>query len=242
MTNLTGRQQEFLKGFLDLYQEDRQPMHYSQVAEHLGVSSITAYDMLKLLEKRGMVQTEYVVPEREQGPGRSTIVFSPTPEAQAFFSNQAVDDWAAAEWAQVRQRILDSLHTDGSPDYQALLAELVKRIPRHRNPMLFAAEMVAAILLVLHEVAGGGALGPAEVLRVLGLPGEFGLNALVGLALGLSFVEQANERLIRLLLSYAGRYQDVLSQLSGTNLHRLSDLAEEIVRQIERQAGSEAEP
>lgn len=233
MTNLTGRQQEFLKGFLDLYQEDQQPLHYSQVAEHLGVSSNTAYDMLKLLEKRGMVQTEYVIPERQRGPGRSTIVFGPTAEADAFFANQAVDDWAMAEWEQVKERILGSLHSDGAPDYQALLADLVKRIPRRRNPMLFAAEMIAAMLLVLYEVTGGGPLGSAEVLRVLGLPGQFGLNALVGLALGLSFVEQANHRLIQLLLSYSDRYQDILSQLSGTNVQRLSVLAEEIVHQIE---------
>lgn len=48
---LTGRQREFLGKFLDLYQEARQPLHYPVVAERLGVSPMTAYDMFRLLEE-----------------------------------------------------------------------------------------------------------------------------------------------------------------------------------------------
>jgi len=40
---------------------------------------MTAYDMLRLLEERGLVTSEYVLPE--QGPGRSMIVFRPTAKA-----------------------------------------------------------------------------------------------------------------------------------------------------------------
>jgi len=54
---LTGRQEEFLAKFLDLYAQVQEPLHYTQVAEVLGVGKITAYDMLRLLEKMGFEVT-----------------------------------------------------------------------------------------------------------------------------------------------------------------------------------------
>src|SRR5574341_275642 len=104
---LTGRQREFLGKFLDLYHAAQEPLHYSQVAKALGVSSITAYDMLKLLEQRRLVRADYHLPNREQGPGRSSIVFAPTSKAHALFARLAGDDWDEAEWSQVKNRILE---------------------------------------------------------------------------------------------------------------------------------------
>lgn len=50
MKSLTRRQQEYLSNLLDLcYQEDA-PIHYSTVAECLGVGNVTAYEMMHLME------------------------------------------------------------------------------------------------------------------------------------------------------------------------------------------------
>jgi hypothetical protein len=67
----------------------------------------------------------------------------------------------------------------------------------------------------------------------LGLPGEAGLSALAGLTLGLSFVERINRRLIGLLLSYTGRYQETLSRLSAENKRRLSNFVGEVMKIVE---------
>jgi len=67
---LTGRQKVFLSKFLDLYGEAEGPLHYTTVAERLGVSKITAYDMLRILEEKGLVASEYVLPVKGHGPGR----------------------------------------------------------------------------------------------------------------------------------------------------------------------------
>ena len=50
MEKLTRRQRQFLNKFLDLYDQDREPLHYTALAEHLGVNKISAYEMLRLLE------------------------------------------------------------------------------------------------------------------------------------------------------------------------------------------------
>ena len=230
---LTGRQREFLESFLDMYHNVQGPLHYSQVAEQLGVSKITAYDMLKLLEKRDLVQAEYLLPERGQGPGRSTIVFRPTVKAHDLFSELTGDEWDETEWTQVRERILEALHSERYTDYQELIAELMIRIPESANPMVYAAEMITAMILFLHQTRVSATVSLEETLQKLGLPGELGLSALAGLSLGLSFVEKANRRLTQLLTSHTSRYQSIMSRLSSENRQQLSGFAQDVVRQIE---------
>ena len=100
--------------------------------------------------------------------------------------------------------------------------------------MLYAAEMITAVILSLHQLReDASAAGLLDKLRALGLPGEAGLRALAGMALGLSFAERINRRLISLLLSYTGRYQEILSRLSAENLQRLSNFAGEVMKIVE---------
>ncbi|MHB0874615.1 MAG: helix-turn-helix domain-containing protein, partial [Anaerolineae bacterium] len=94
---LTGRQREFLGKFLDLYCEADHPLHYAAVAERLNVGKISAYDMLRLLEEKGLLISEYVLPPGRSA-GRSSIVFRPTPKATALMAQLAGEDWERAEW------------------------------------------------------------------------------------------------------------------------------------------------
>ena len=72
---LTRRQEEFVENLFDLYQEYNGPVHYSQLAERLGVSPFTAYDMLCMLEEKGVVASEYHLASDKSGPGRAERVF-----------------------------------------------------------------------------------------------------------------------------------------------------------------------
>ena len=224
---LTGRQRQFLHSFLDLYREARQPLHYSAVAERLGVSPMTAYDMLRLLEERGLLASEYVLPQ--QGPGRSTIVFRPTEKATALTTQPATAEWERREWEKAKDRILQTLREARDTDYQHLLEGILQRLPELKSPALYVTEMVTAVLLHLHQLKGDAVgSGLLENLRGLGLPGE-----VAGLTVGLSFVEKANRRVTSLLLSYSRRYQEYLERLSSEARQRLSDFAEEVMTIVE---------
>jgi hypothetical protein len=74
---LTRRQEEFVQKMFELRQEFDGPVHYSLLAERLGVSPFTAYDMLCLLEEKGYVTSEYQLPTDKNGPGRAERVFYP---------------------------------------------------------------------------------------------------------------------------------------------------------------------
>lgn len=228
---LTGRQKVFLSKFLDLYREAEGPLHYTTVAERLGVSKITAYDMLRILEEKGLVASEYVLPAKSHGPGRSTIVFRPTQKASEMMAQLAGEDWDRAEWEAVKERILQALREGKGTDYEDLLNEILLRIPERQSPMLYSAEVITATILSLYQLKED-AMASRLFEHLRGLPGELGLNALAGLTLGLSLVERANRRFTTMLLSYTHRYQDSLSKLSTERKRMLSDFAQEVMKAI----------
>lgn len=231
---LTGRQKVFLRAFFDLHQETQEPLHYAAVAKRLGVSKITAYDMLRLLEGRGLVESEYVLRGKGQGAGRSSIVFRPTPRASTLFAELVGRDANYGEWEAVKTRILETLRIRKGTDYQDVLEDILARLPQRQSPMLYATEMITAVILSLQQLRKDiSASGLFDRLRALGLPDVPGLSALAGLVMGLSFVERINHHLVNLLLSHTGRYQEILSRLSTENLRRLSSFAGEVMNIVE---------
>ena len=233
MMKLTGRQKEFLNKFLDLHGQAQEPLHYAHVAEVLGVGKITAYELLRLLEKRGLVRSEYVVRGKGPATGRSIVVFVPTPQARALFAELAGEDWDQAEWEAVKAQILGTLRQ--RTDYQNLLEEVLTRLPERTTPLIYAAEMATAVilnlLLVGEEVSTASLV---ERLKALGLPGEIGLNALSGLAIGLSLVEQTNRRLTDKLIGATQNYQQSLAHLGGEGKRHLSSFVQEVIKTVTR--------
>jgi len=58
-----------------MYQEFDKPIHYVALAERLDIGKVTAYEMLRLLEKRELVKSEFHLSAGEQGLGRSIVLF-----------------------------------------------------------------------------------------------------------------------------------------------------------------------
>ncbi len=151
-----------------------------------------------------------------------------------MISKLAGEAWDRGEWEEAKRRILQALQEGKGTDYSALLDEILLRIPERKSPMLFVTEMITAAILGLNQLREEAeARGLFKHLRALGFPGEWGLNALAGLILGLSLVEKANRRLTTMLLSYVQKYQEHLSKLSAENRRRLSDFAQEVMRILE---------
>ena len=231
---LTGRQREFLGRLLDLYHQEAAPVHYSTIANRLGVGKVTAYEMMRLLEERGLVQSEYQRPEDMHGPGRSSVVFRPTRLAMKVIVGLANGRWSDDEWEQARARILDQLRSGKAADYERLLDELLKRLPDQHSPTVFLTQMVTAIALGLYSLKGAADLnGIRNAIRKVGLPGELDLSALAGLGVGLSLVERLNRRLPTAFLAQAKKYQRVLGELDLENRRRLAKFTREILEIVE---------
>lgn len=230
--SMTERQKAFLQQFWELYREVKAPLHYSVVAEKLKMSNISAYDMLRLLKKQGMVASQYLLPKKQRGPGRSTIVFYPTQRAKALLSDPSPEDFERTEWEDLKRKILQAL-TKSKGEYDQMLDELLSRIPDRQSPMLHSAELITAIVLQMCQVGQEARVRLLDEVRRLMLAGESGLSALAGLPLGLTLAEGANARFTNKLLSYVERYQQNLSRMSAESKRALSDFLLEVVKTVE---------
>ena len=138
--------------------------------------------------------------------------------------------WSEDEWQQARVRILDELRSGKAADYEALLDELLRRLPDQRSPATYLTQMVTAIALGLHALKGVADMsGIRNIMRKVGLPGELDLSALAGLTVGLSLVERLNRRFRNAFLVHAKKYQRVLGGLDLENRRRLAEFTREIL-------------
>lgn len=159
MTKLTRRQEEFIKNLIDLSVEFDGPIHYSLVAERLGVSPFTAYDMLCMLEEKGVVTSEYQLSAEKSGPGRAERLFYPSEaglrerdELASRYGVPAPDDEA------LKQIVIDLLKS-GELEEDYYPNELLARIPPEENPELsYCAEVLHIAAVRLKPGPGGETL------------------------------------------------------------------------------------
>jgi len=234
MKKLTRRQQQFLSKFLDLSDKGREPLHYTTVAEYVGVSKISAYEMLRLLEEHGLVEAEYQLPVGFRGPGRASVVFRPTALAAQELARLAGGDMNQQEWEAVKKHILQQLEAGKAENYELLLEELLAWTPDQRSSVIYAAEMITAIILGLESLRGTAeARGLRDRLEEIGKVGELGLGVFSGLGMGLSLAERINRRLAGFLLVQSSRFQSALVQLSDESRRQLTEFTQEVMRRVE---------
>jgi DNA-binding MarR family transcriptional regulator len=234
---LTFRQKAFLSRVLDLYQEAREPFHYSVVAKRLGVSKSTAYDMLRLLEQKGLVACEYVTPKVTPGPGRSSILFSPTTEATILFSRLAGADKDQEEWEELKTRILTRLRQGSASDYDAMLHELLALIPEAHSPLVRCAEIITALLIGVREARHKfGERSPVSMFLAAPVS-KLGMSTLAGIALGLCIADQAVERLLGDFREHANGYEAALEELNAEDVGALHRFSQEVDRALTAKTG-----
>ncbi len=233
---LTPRQRMFLAKLLELYREHRAPVHYSDVAERLGVNRFSAYDMLKVLEKKGVAASSYALAAGHSGPGRSMVVFAPTPQAASVLTPGTEDAKLDEEWQSVRERVLNKLREAREANYREALNDLLARLPEAKAPVDFCTEMIGVLLLNMQRVkAHAGALNPFRALTALRANGDTALATLAGLSVGatLSTDDEASPSLTQRLLDHARRYQASLSKLSEDARSALAQFLEEALEALD---------
>jgi energy-coupling factor transport system substrate-specific component len=229
---MTERQEAFLEQFWELYREVKTPVHYSVVAQKLRMSNISAYDMLRLLKRKGMVASQYLLPKKHRGPGRSTVVFYPTQRAKSLLTRLGTEEGERREWEDQREKILQSLRKRKN-EYDDMLDELLSRLPDSKSPMLHSTEMITAIALQISQLGGEASARLLNEVRNLMAAGESGLSALAGLPLGLMIADGTDEDLSARLISYVERYQRSLSRLGAESKKALTEFFLEVLQTVE---------
>ncbi len=233
MPTLTPRQRAFLAELHHLVQRYGRPVHYSEVAASLGVNRFSAYDMLKVLEGKGMVRSSYALASREGGPGRTQVLFSPTRQGIAALTPSEERNANLEEWLSFKGRILERLQEASQANYGDLLRDILRRLPERRRPLHFCAEMTAALLLNLAQVrARITHVNLIETLSNLTTAGEAGLGTLAGLSLGSALSATSDRRLLEALYTNVQRYQEAIHGLNEESQRRLLEFLQEAIRTI----------
>ncbi len=225
---LTPRQNEFLSKVVDLYQLAGRPIHYTTIAGNLGISKWSAYDMMKLLEDKGLIISSYDVPEIGKCRGRSSIVFSPTAKGQNLIKELSGIIPEKQEWQKLRVKILENLSKLEGPEYETLLCELLKKNPAQTNPLLYCTDMTTAMLLVIKgfkDKLKGGISIKTILKDTPKMSGK--LISLAGLTLGMSLTGLADKTSIAKVLGQTRKFKALVQEMDLKRLKMLEEFMDD---------------
>lgn len=230
---LTSRQKAFLGKLLDVYGEAQEPVHYSTVAERLGLSNSSAYDMLRVLEQKSMVASQYATPKVIAGPGRASILFYPTQQAKQFLSRLVTEISEQEEWEIVKAGILKRLRQVKVTNYRDLLQELLAKAPSAQSPLAQCAEIVTALLLSLKE-AKHKMTRQSSVSAIVRAPvSKLRMSILAGLILGLSLADGKVSNLLGNYRKTTEKYEASLQKLNKDGLVALHRFTRDVWNALE---------
>lgn len=239
MTKLTRRQQTFIRSLLDLYRELPGPIHYSALAERIGVSRITAYDMLRLLEDKGFVRSDYQLSADRSAPGRSTILYYPTEKAHQTFA-QLAREMNAPNWEALQESIITMMGEEGGmhDEEKEITQEILNRAPPEGSPGLrYCVEVVTIISLRLRNSPNLSILHDYhERIMTAGAANNNDFMLFGGFALGLLAAEQPGHPEWNLeLLEHVRQCQRLVSGMNETERRRLISILQDLTAALRQQ-------
>ena len=225
--SLTRRQEEFIKNLLDLQDEMEGPIHYSTLAERLGVSPFTAYDMLCLLEEKGYVTSQYHLASDKSGPGRAERVFYPTESAKKRERRLAEQSGAEnLEGEALKEHILDKLRKGEVLDKE-LADEMLARIPPAGEGYIrYCVEVMTIVSLRLRHSKGREIFQKyySEIYPTIKEPCRANLSMLGGFAFGLLVQEfTPGQEWVQKLFEYLRQYHNIVANLDPRDCRTLAE-------------------
>jgi len=208
---LTERRKQFLQQIMRLYEKSGLPVHYETLANLLGVSKWTAYDMLKELEKNDFLKRDYVVNPNMQG--RSTIVFSPTTKANELFGQTREATFDVVMLNEIKKSTLKIIFELQSKNLQQSLEFMLNKITTTKIQAEFCMDILAILVLYLYSL-GKGQKDIIENILMAADSYNIKITIFVGMVLGTaiqSVAEEIDPRISDLIVSFL-KYLEQLSQ------------------------------
>lgn len=223
---LTRRQEEFIANLHELNKELDGPIHYSLVAERLGVSPFTAYDMLCLLEEKGLAKSEYQLASGKNGPGRAERVFYPSGEALAKKEHMLVKAGLASGMDMDIHLLIQDFIQPGEICEHELLEEMLARIPAEINQdeLHYCMELATIVSLRMRNVNQGKLYEEfwSEYKADDMLSYRAKLCTLAGFASGsLAYAHASDPGWVDQLLSHVHHFVELVTELEQDDLRKL---------------------
>ncbi|HCS73395.1 MAG TPA: hypothetical protein DIW17_05915 [Clostridiales bacterium] len=223
---ITKRRLDFLRNIKQLYDATGLPVHYARVAEALGVSKWSAYEMLKNLEKEGFLDRQYEVNQVEKNPGRAMVMFLPTHKLdQVLFAKTLDSKLKSREWEQEKERLLSLFDELRKGNGKALFEQLATELPSLENPLISCAYIIT-LLVSQMQILSENSLRLLENMAVEARKGPVGLAMFVGTAIGSLLKSAAPISLVAQLSDFFSVFQNNLIALTKSEEDLLQDFLE----------------
>ncbi|ABB14542.1 LexA family protein [Carboxydothermus hydrogenoformans] len=216
---LTERRKQFLEKLIDLFQKTNVPVHYETIANALGVSKWTAYDVLKELEKLGYLTRDYTVNPNEMG--RSQVVFMPTIKAINLFEEKRTKEINIDEWNKIKTKVLELLNSLKTHSISDAVQKMLEEIPKVQVRVTFGAYVIGLFIVYLRKLGGRTEMlvkslvqnAPTSEMRII---------IFIGTVLG-TIIQTMNHEIGVGVTELVGRYLKSLTDLSDKEKGMLAD-------------------
>lgn len=199
---LTKRRIEFLHHLVELYKASEEPVHYAKVAESVGVSKWTAYDVLKELESAGFLDRSYAMKDRETG--RSVVLYAPTQAAIEMFRPIRQSLSVLADMNLVREQVSHVMEALERRSVQEAQTRIIQVAPPLEHKLEFCTWMLGGLIHYMQRMDRSVQRTVIEVMKGTQKP-ELLLTMFVGTVSGVvirSLAEQLDPQLSQLVQQY----------------------------------------
>jgi len=214
----------------------------------MGVSKWTAYDMLQLLRREGLLGVEYLIPESDNYKwgklGRSTITFFPTKKGYTVSNlSQRKLSTKVTELNKLKKEIIQKFEEiKGKFNLQDLFKEALQT----KSPLIFCACVLLILILLIKKITEGVAeiqllsqVIPADAANAYI---ELALVVFVGMCFGVltkyinnipKYVTGSNNNLDE-YADYIQTYNQYVSQMDKEEQKSLLDFLRETLDEINK--------
>jgi len=214
---LTKRKEQFLAKLRELYDKLKFPVSYQILAEEMKVSRWTAYDMLRALEKEGLVIREYLLEKVKSAPGRSAVGFIPKIKQKMVPKD-------------IEKELLRKIREVKTKSLSGVLKKMKEELASESTPFVYCSTFLAYLTVVLHkvnikELARFPQIWPQK-------PIEFQLKQLPGFILGLLHINERGQKEIGKLKKSLGKFTACIENLALEEAKTLLLLLEAFHREV----------
>ncbi len=223
---ITKRRLDFLRIIKQLYESTGLPVHYARVAEQLGVSKWSAYEMLKNLESEDFLIRQYEVNQVEKNPGRAMVMFMPTKKLEQALSGKVLElKTTSKDWYQEKDRLLALVDESKQGGVKAFWEQLLAELPGLENPLMSCAYVITITISQLQTLSENS-LRLIKNLADEAHKGPIGLAMFVGTAIGSLLKSTAPVSAITQLADSVSEFQKNLAALTQSEQALLMDFLE----------------
>lgn len=216
---ITRRRLDFLKTIKQIYESTSLPVHYVRVAQALGISKWSAYEMLKTLEQEGLVASQYEVNQVEKHPGRAMVLFSPTHMLDKVLSAKALEA-PVREWRHIKEKLLSVCDEVKGGKPQKAEKQLFNELPGIENPMIFSAYVITLMVTQVQKLSDKSIILIKKIVSEAISP-ESGLAMFTGAVI--ASLPKMDAKAFSMVTKYLTGFQKNLALLNKKEQNQLMD-------------------